>query len=120
MDVLIPLNGKLGAGFTQRQKEAGYEHPGRRTDGSQSAASWILDLVSLRKTVLLCSFCRTKFNPRHFNYRKMYIADPTGHTDGYAMNGMCDRCKVMTVNAGGGTAFRSEEHTSELQSQSNL
>jgi hypothetical protein len=109
MYVIIPKNSKLGSGFTQKQKEAGYEHPGRRTDGTQTAASWILDLVALKKTVLLCSYCRVKFNPRDFHYRKMYIPDPTGHTDGYAMNGMCDHCKVMTVNAGGGTAFVHEE-----------
>lgn len=106
---LIPKYSKLGEGFSRKEKAQADEHPGRRTDGSQSAASWIVDLVSLRKTILLCSFCRPKFNPRKHNYRKLYIPDPTGHTDGYAANGLCDSCKQRTENCGGGTAFVHEE-----------
>lgn len=107
--VIVPKNAKLGQGFTRKQQQAGWEHPGRRTDGTQSAASWVCDLAATKKTILLCSFCRPHFNPRRNNYRRLYIADATGHTDGYAANGMCDACKQMTVNAGGGTAFIHEE-----------
>jgi hypothetical protein len=103
--VLVPKNAKLGHGFTVKQQREGDEHPGRRTDGTQSAAHWVGNLVDLKKTVLLCSFCRANFNPRKNHYRRMYIADPSGHTDGYAVNGKCDACKQMTVNCGGGTAF---------------
>ncbi len=106
---LIPKYAKLGQGFSVREIAKADEHPGRRVDGSQSAPSWIADLVDTRKTVLLCSFCRPHFNPRKHNYRKFYIPDHTGHTDGYQVNGMCDACKQMTVNCGGGTAFVHEE-----------
>lgn len=112
--VLIPINAKLGKGFTERQKAESMVHPGRRTDGSQSAASWVADLVDTKKTILLCSYCRPHFDPRRNHYRKFYVADPTGHTDGYATNGMCDGCKVMTVNAGGGTAFIHEEFYNQV------
>jgi hypothetical protein len=112
--VLIPINAKLGEGFTERQKAEAMVHPGRRTDGTQSGASWICDLMDTKKTILLCSYCREKFNHRKLHYRKLYIADPTGHTDGYAANGMCDHCKVMTVNAGGGTAFIHEEFYNQV------
>ena len=81
------------------------EHPGRRTDGSQSAASWIADLTDLQKTILLCSFCRPHFNYKKNRYRRMYVADLSGHTDGYSVNGKCDACKQMTANCGGGAAF---------------
>jgi hypothetical protein len=112
--VLIPINAKLGEGFTERQKAEAMQHPGRRTDGTQSAASWISDLTATRKTILLCSFCRPNFNPRRNGYRRLYIADPTGHTDGYAANGLCDACKQMTVNCGGGTAFIHEEFYNQV------
>ena len=85
------------------------EHPGRRADGTQSAASWVMDLVSTRKTLLFCAICASKFNPRRHGYRKMYVPDPTGVTDGYVANGRCDACKQMTVNTGGGRAFVHEE-----------
>lgn len=101
--------GKLGEGFSKKEINDSFEHPGRRSDGSQSAASWIVDLVSLKKTVLLCSFCRAKFNPRKFNYRKFYCADITGATDGHVVNGKCDSCKGFTANLGGGVAFVHEE-----------
>ena len=105
MLIAVPIHGKLGAGFNRAEKRAAEEHPGRRVDGSQSAATWITSLADLKKTIILCSFCRQNFNYKKNHYRKLYIADPTGHTDGYAANGKCDACKQMTVNCGGGTAF---------------
>ena len=108
--VIVPKYSKVGQGFSVKEKMEGWEHPGRRTDGSQSAASWIIDeLVTRKATVILCSFCRPKFNPRRHNYRKFYVPDSTGMTDGYQTNGKCDACKQMTVNCGGGTAFVHEE-----------
>jgi hypothetical protein len=108
--VLIPRGGKLGEGFTkQEQFEGTHVHPGRRTDGKQSAASWIADLTDTRKVILLCGWCRPKFNPRRHGYRKFYSPDLTGRTDGYMSNGMCDACKQQTaLTPGGGTAFISE------------
>ena len=106
---IVPKYHRLGEGFSRSEQAKSAEHPGRRTDGSQSAASWITDLVDTRKTIILCSFCRPNFNPRKHNYRKFYVPDHTGMTDGYAVNGMCDACKNMTVNCGGGTAFVHEE-----------
>ena len=107
--VIVPKYARVGEGFSRQERAASMEHPGRRTDGSQSAAHWITSLTDLRKVILLCSFCRIKFNPRKNGYRRMYVADPTGRTDGYAHNGTCDACKQPTVNTGGGTAYVHEE-----------
>jgi hypothetical protein len=107
--VIVPKYAKVGEGFTRRERAASLEHPGRRTDGSQSAAHWVTWLTDLKKIVILCSFCRSKFNPRKHGYRRMYAADLTGRTDGYVANGKCDACNQMTVDAGGGTAYITEE-----------
>ncbi len=107
--VIVPKYAKVGQGFSRREKTQAMEHPGRRTDGSQSAASWVADLVGAKKVIILCGFCRAKFNPRRHGYRRMYSPDHTGKTDGYMTNGMCDGCKQQTVTTGGGTAYISEE-----------
>lgn len=110
--IVVPKYSKIGQGFSRREKIKAMEHPGRRTDprrGYQSAASWIADRIGLRKDVILCSFCRAKFNPRRHGYRRVFVPDYTGKTDGYTVNGQCDSCKQETPNAGGGTAFVAEE-----------
>lgn len=108
--VLVPKYARIGEGFSRREQLQAMEHPGRRTDGVQTAASWITDLVSLRKCVLLCTYCRPKFNPRRHHYRKLYVPDLVGATDGYMHNGRCDGCKQQTaLLPGGGTAFVHEE-----------
>ena len=110
--VLIPKRGAtLGAGYTQRERfEGDWEHPGRRTDGRQSAATFVLDCADRRKVILLCSWCRPHFNPRAHRYRRMYIPDMSGRTDGYVANGKCFACKQQTaLSPGGGTAYISEE-----------
>jgi hypothetical protein len=108
--VLVPKYHRIGEGFSKPEQVAALEHPGRRTNGSQSAASWVGDLKDLKKVILLCSWCRGKFNPRANGYRRFYVPDATGSTDGYASNGKCDACKQMTINTpGGGTAFVSED-----------
>jgi len=104
----------LGEGFSPAQKAEANFHPGRRTDGSQSEASWISDLTDLRKFIILCSFCRIRFNFRKHHYRKFYVQDQTRCTDGYAVNGICDSCKRPTANLGGGTGFISEESYSQI------
>jgi hypothetical protein len=111
--IAVPKHEKLGEGFSPREQFDSLVHPGRRIDGSQNAANWIDDLVSLRKFVLLCSYCRVKFNPRKHGYRKFYCADVTGMTDGYQTNGKCDGCKQLTINCGGGTGFVHEAEYSK-------
>ena len=85
------------------------EHPGRRTTikGYQSPASWLADLVALRKFIILCSFCRSKFNHRKNRYRRFYCQDITGRTDGFVVNGKCDACKQNTFP--NGTGYVAEE-----------
>ena len=63
----------------------------------------------LRHPVLLCSFCRIKFNPKRHQYRRYYSPDHTGTTSGYEVNGQCDACKEQTVNMGKGVMFVAEE-----------
>ena len=75
----------------------------------QSRIGWLDSLLSLKKVVILCSWCRSKFNPRQHNYRRVYVPDYTGKTDGYTVNGDCDSCRSFTPTAGGGTAYQPEE-----------
>lgn len=110
MNTFIPRGPKLGVGFTKAEKIASEAiHPQHSALKGQSRANWISDLVALRKVVILCSYCRVKFNPRQAGYRRVYIPDYTGKTDGYTVNGDCDSCRVFTPNAGGGCAFQPEE-----------
>lgn len=113
--VIVPKYARIGEGFSRRERAKADEHPGRRTDGSQSAASWVTDLASLKKIILLCSWCRGKFNPRRNGYRKLFVPDMSGKTDGYSSNGMCDGCKQNTaLTPGGGVAFVSEEYYTQI------
>lgn len=106
--VAVPQHAKLGEGFSRRaQIEADAFHPGRRTNGSQSAASWLADLTDLRKLITLCGFCATKFNPKKHGYRRFYVPDHTGITDGYACSGVCDACRSRLIATG--VAFVAEE-----------
>lgn len=104
MITLVPKHHRLGEGFSKQEVAQSLEHPGRNTR-TQSAASWISDLSTLKKTILLCSYCRVKFNPRRHHYRRLFTPDVTGMTDGYISNGKCDACKQRTENMGGGTAY---------------
>ena len=115
MEIFIPRHEKLGEGFSFKEKLDSFEHPGRRTTphGYQSPASWISDLVALKKLIILCPFCRIKFNPGKHNYRRFYIPDVTGLTDGYVVNGKCDGCKQPTQNLGGGAGFVHEAEYSK-------
>ena len=97
----------LGTGFSRREIAESHVHPGRRTDGRQTAASWLSDLTDLRKLILLCAFCQPKFNPRVHRYRVFYSPDWSGATDPYQANGVCDACKRRTFH--GGRAYVAEE-----------
>lgn len=117
MEGFVAKNAKLGAGFSEKEKAEGLEHLGRRTaaSGYQSAVSWVDELAARKMCIILCSFCRTKYNPRkHHHYRKFYNPDVSGITDGYLVNGKCDSCKQMTVNCGGGTAYVHEAEYSKV------
>jgi len=107
--ILVPKYHRIGHGFSSREQVRALEHTGRRSDGTQSAASWIADLLSLKKVLILCAYCRSKFNPRKHHYRRFYSPDPSGSTDGYVVNGKCDGCKQFTVNCGGGTGYVHED-----------
>ena len=111
--VAVPKYGKkLGEGFSKQEITESWVHPGRQANpkkGYQSAVSFLSDLIALRHFIILCSFCRKNFNPRQFGYRRHYVPDYTGKTDGYQVNGNCDWCKGLTPNLGGGTGFIAEE-----------
>ena len=109
--IAVPRGATLGEGFSRREQIAALEHPGRRTDGTQSAATWLADLTDLRKAITLCAaYCAPKFNPRRHGYRRFYMPDLAGKTDGYMSNGLCDGCKQQTaLLPGGGRTFIAEE-----------
>lgn len=98
--ILVPKYGKvLGQGFTRREKIDAYAHPGRRRDGTQTAASWITELSDNRKGIVLCSFCRHNFNPRRNHYR----------TYAGRISGQCDACHELVEGRGGGVFFIAED-----------
>lgn len=84
-------------------------HPQHNATKAQSQIGWLDSLIALKKVIILCSWCRSKFNPRKMGYRRVYVPDLTGKTDGYTVNGDCDWCKGFTANLGGGTAYQPEE-----------
>jgi hypothetical protein len=114
---LIPKHNKLGEGFSKIDYLGSAEHPGRRVNalkGYQSAAGWVIGLIDLRKPVILCGYCRHKFDPKHARYRRFFCLDSTGQ-NGYVTNGQCDDCKQDTRRSpGGGTMFISEESYSQI------
>ena len=115
--VIVPAHARLGEGFTKKEVLESMEHPGRQTNsrkGYQTPAAWLDDLGALRKCILLCGFCRHKWNPRTHGYRPMFVPDYTGKTDGYQATGKCDACKEQTANLGGGRAFVHEEEYAKL------
>lgn len=108
--IIVPKYARVGEGFTVRERAASLEHPGRRVDGSQTAAAWVADLTDLRKMIVLCGWCRERFNPRRHGYRRRFVADASGKTDGFEVSGRCVACKQPTINTpGNGVAFMSEE-----------
>lgn len=110
--VIVPRGAKLGEGFSKAEQLQSQEHPGRQTNsrrGYQSASTWVDHLIQLRKPVILCGFCRHKFDPKHARYRRFFCLDSNGQ-NGYGMKGQCDDCKELTDRTpGGGTMFISEE-----------
>jgi len=106
----VPRHNKLGQGFSKKEVVASRIHPGRNVKAGQTAASWVIDLASLRKPVLLCTWCRDKFPANKFKYRQYFSPDRSGVTSGFCVNGRCDACKGETANTpGGGVMFIAEE-----------
>ena len=105
---IVPKYARLGEGFSRREIAEAAEHPGRRTTikGYQSPASWIVDLLSLKKVIVLCSYCRIKFDHRKVNYRKGFV--PGAPEGGSGATGPCDACKQRCENCGGGTWYTHE------------
>ena len=111
--IVVPKYHRLGEGFSKQEKLKAREHKGRQTNpkrGYLSPAGWITELADSRHAILLCSWCRQKFNPRRNKYRRRYVPDPTGKTSGYMANGVCDGCNERTERMGGGTIFVAEEY----------
>lgn len=111
--IIVPkYGGRPGEGFSKPEILKAAEHPGRRTHparGYQSPSEWITQLLDLRKPVILCGFCRHKFDPKKANYRRFFCLDSNG-ANGYTTNGRCDDCKEETRRTPGqGTMFISEE-----------
>ena len=116
--IIVPAHARLGEGFSKKEILKAQEHPGRQINpsrGYQTPAAYLDDLGALKKLILLCDFCRAKWNPRTHGYRPMYIPDSSGKTDGYMSNGWCDACKEFTANVGrAGRAFVHEETYNEI------
>jgi hypothetical protein len=111
--VFVPKHAKMGEGFSKRERLQAEESPGRYTDpklhGYQSAATWIDDRVQRRLNIMLCSFCRHKFDPKKYNYRRAYVVG-TERPDPFRFDGKCEDCKEETMRSpGGGTYFVPEE-----------
>ena len=107
---LVPRHARLGEGFSKPDILKSKIHPGRNSRAGQTAASWIVDLVSLRKPVILCTFCRGKFDASYYNYRRYFSPSHSARNDGFRVNGKCDACKQHTANTpGGGVMFIPEE-----------
>jgi hypothetical protein len=108
--IAVPKYSKLGQGFSRAEKLQAMEHPGRRTTarGYQSPASYVCDLADSGSAILLCKWCATKFNFRRSRYRKRFVPDHSGKTDGFTVNGQCKACKQQTASMGGGLMFVTE------------
>jgi len=110
--VIVPKYSKLGQGFSQKEIQKSYEHPGRQTNpskGYQTPAAWLDDLGELKKLVLLCDNCAHKWNPKRYGYRLLWMPGA-----GTRSNGWCDSCKEFALNNGGGRAWVTEESYPEI------
>lgn len=68
------------------------------------AGGYMDDLAALRKSIVLCSQCRYKFNPRQNRYRK--------ETDFPQVTGRCDGCKSHDLRC---TLYVAEELYSQVR-----
>jgi len=70
--------------WTTQDRQKAAEAPGRHW--KRVAGGYIADLADLRKSVVLCSQCACKFNPKGHRYRR--------ETDFPHVTGRCDGCKA--------------------------
>ena len=123
--IVVPKYSKLGQGFSKKEQLKAYEHRGRNTklQGYQSPASWIMDKADSRRIIVLCSFCKNRFNYKKNKYLRRFTPDHTGKSSGYAVNGMCDGCKQNTMRIDsekGGTCFVAEENWEKVSMDPSL
>jgi hypothetical protein len=108
---IVSKYAKLGEGFSKREILKASEDPGRRTKahGYTSASAAIDNRVAQRLGIVLCGYCRPKFNPKAVHYRRAWI--PNGaNIDPYRTDGKCEDCKQLTINTpGGGVMWVAEE-----------
>ena len=101
MEIAVPKYGKLGSGFSARERNKADEDPGR--PWNRPAGGWISDLAGAKKFIMLCPFCLPKFNPRKNGYeswrRHIYSV------------GKCDGCKNLDTRLMG---FINEEFHSTV------
>ena len=70
--------------WTKADRQKAAEAPGRHW--KRVAGGYIADLAGLRKSIVLCSQCAFKFNPKSNHYRR--------ETDFPQVTGRCDGCKA--------------------------
>ncbi len=109
MEIYLP---KYGVQEKKQGKPFPRPYGGRQTNpklGYESPASHLDNLAAQKKCIILCSFCQAKWgNPRKKGYRPRFVPDPSGATDGFAVQGQCDACKQNTANMGGGKIYINE------------
>lgn len=85
--IAVPKHAKLGQGFSSKERLKADEDPGR--PWNRVAGGWMADLAALKKFVMLCPFCRPKFNPKRCGYE-------VWRQDTHSI-GKCDGCKQMST-----------------------
>jgi hypothetical protein len=81
-DIYVPRDEKS---WTKAERLKAYEHPGRKH--GKPHGSFVIDLADLRKAVLLCSACASKFDYKRHRFRL--------ETEFRYNLGNCDACKVF-------------------------
>jgi hypothetical protein len=101
MEVAVPKHGKLGQGFSAKERLKADEHPGR--PNTRLAGGWVSDLAELQKFIQLCPFCVSKFNPRKSGYEvwRTYLN----------CVGKCDGCNQLSPQCRG---FISEQYHTQV------
>lgn len=88
--------------WTPAERMAAMEDRGR--PATRVAGGYVADLAGLRKSIVLCSQCIYKFNPKAHHYRK--------ETDFPQVTGRCDGCKAHDIRC---TLYVAEELYSQVR-----
>lgn len=73
--------------MTQERKLNIMKHGGRKR--GLGHGSYIMDLVALRKTILLCGKCQHQFDWKRHGYRSIW------RYEHMSVQGQCDACRAM-------------------------